>query len=40
MIPVLAGKNARNLVFVPFSQQHDAHFGIVTDYLFSSGFAG
>src|SRR5208283_43331 len=38
--PVIAGKNAHDLVFVPFGQQLDAHSGIVTHFLFGSGYAG
>jgi hypothetical protein len=38
--PVIAGKNARDLIFVPCGQQFDAHSGIVMHFLFGSGYAG
>jgi hypothetical protein len=38
--PVIAEKNASDLIFVPFGQQLDAHSGIVMHSLFGSGYAG
>jgi len=38
--PVITGKNAHDLVFVPFGQQLDAHSGIVMHSLFGSGYPG